>query len=194
MGKKVRVLLIDDNPDFASNFKEIVSFDDRLEFLGSAPGWEAGVDMARDLRPDIVVMDLNLSGSALDGIDAAKEIRTKTGIPVLLLTAYENEEIILNASKKSFASGYVFKSQFTSIADTIYHTVGSNTVEKTLIKDLILRDLTVAEAAVLKGLIDRDVNKFTHASPSTIEKQLSSIYHKLGVKNSKELMMVFQNW
>ena len=194
MGKKVRVLLIDDNPDFASNFKEIVSFDDRLEFLGSAPDWESGVDMAQGLRPDIVVMDLNLSGSALDGIDAAKEIRIKTGIPVLLLTAYENEEIILNASKKSFASGYVFKSQFMCIDDIIYHTVASNTVEKTLIKDLILRELTSAEAAVLKGLVDKDINKYTHASPSTIEKQLSSIFRKLGVRNSKELMMVFQNW
>ena len=194
MGKKVRVLLIDDNYEFASNFREIISFDERLEYLGDAPDWGAGVSLAMALRPDIVVMDLNLSGSALDGIDAAKEIRIKTGIPVLLLTAYENEEIILNASKKSFASGYVFKSQFMSVADIIFHTVGSNTVEKTLIKDLILHDLTNAEAAVLKGLLDRDINKFTHASPSTIEKQLSSIYRKLGVRNSKELMMVFQNW
>jgi len=194
MCKKVRVLLIDDNPEFASNFKEIVSFDDRLEYLGNAPDWGAGVSMTQALKPDIVVMDLNLSGCALDGIDAAKEIRIKTGIPVLLLTAYESEDIILNASKKSFASGYVFKSQFMSIADVIFHTAGSNTVEKTLIKDLILRDLTCAEAAVLKGLVERDVNKYTHASPSTIEKQLSSIYRKLGVRNSKELLTVFRNW
>ena len=194
MDKKFRVLLIDNNCEFASNFGEIISFDDRLDYLGNAPSREAGVSMSLALRPDIVIVDLNLSGSALDGIDAAKEIRIKSGIPVLLLTAYENEDIILNASRKSFASGYVFKSQFMNIADIIYNTVASNTVEKTLIRDLVLRSLTGAEAAVLRGLIDGDVNKFTHASPSTIEKQLSGIFRKLGVRNCKELMMVFSHW
>jgi len=194
MDKKVRVLLIDDNHEFTSNFEEIISFDERLEYLGAATDKESGVDMSLTLNPDIVVMDLNLSGAALDGIDAAKEIRVRTGIQILLLTAYEDEDIILSASKKAFASGYIFKSQFMSIADIIYQTAVSKTVEKTLIKDLLFRDLTNAETAVLKGLIDGDVNKFTHASASTIEKQLSSIFRKLGVRCSKDLLTVFKSW
>jgi len=139
-------------------------------------------------------MDLNLSGTALDGIEAAKDIRTKTGTQVLLLTAYEDEGIILSASKKAFASGYIFKSQFMDIADVIYRTATSNTVEKTRIKYSVLKDLTGAEAAVFKGYLEGNLNKYTYASPSTTEKQLLNVYRKLGVKSGKELMRVFGNW
>ena len=194
MDSKVSLILVDDNYEFASNFKEIISFDARLDYLGHAASKESGVYMAVELKPDIVVMDLNLSGTALDGIGAAKEIRSKTGIQVLLLTAYEDEDIILSASKKAFASGYIFKSQFISIADVIYRTARSNTVEKTRIKDSVLKDLTGAEAAVLKGFVEGDINKYTRASPSTTEKQLMSVYRKLGVKGGKELLRVFWNW
>ena len=107
---KVRVILVDDNDGFASNFREIIALDERLNYIGYASSKESGVSMAIAYKPDIVVMDLNLSGTALDGIEAAKEIRVRTGIRVLLLTAYENEDIVLNASKKAFASGFIFKS------------------------------------------------------------------------------------
>ena len=191
---KVSVILVDDNDGFASNFREIIALDARLNYLGHASSKESGILMAIAFRPEIVVMDLNLSGTALDGIEAAKEIRIRTGIKVLLLTAYENEDIVLNASKKAFASGFIFKSQFKNIADIIYQTATSNTVEKTRIKDSIQRELTDAEEAVFRGLIEGDIYKFTHASTSTVEKQLSSIYRKLEVKCGKDLQTVFENW
>ena len=194
MDNKVRVILVDDNDEFASNFKEIMSLDERLDCLGHANSKATGISMALSLSPEIVVMDLNLSGTALDGIDAAREIRIKTGIKVLLLTAYENEDIVLNASKKAFASGYIFKRQFKNIADIIYQTATSNTVEKTRIKDSILKDLTSAEDAVFRGLMEGNIYKYTRASPSTTEKQLASIYRKLEVKSSKDLKKIFENW
>jgi len=194
MDDRVSVILVDDNYEFASNLSEIISFDDRLRFLGHAPCKVSGVSMSIELKPDIVIMDLNLSGTALDGIEAAREIRTRTGIQVLLLTAYEDEDVIINASKKAFASGYVFKSQFESIADVVYRTARSNTVEKVRIKESVMRGLTGAEAAVFKGLLEGDVNKYSRASPSTIEKQLTNVYRKLDVKCGKELLRVFGNW
>jgi DNA-binding NarL/FixJ family response regulator len=194
MDDRVRVMLVDDNDEFTSNFKEIISLDKRLDYLGRAYSKASGISMTLGFCPDIVVMDLNLSGTALDGIDAARDIRIKTGIKVLLLTAYENEDIVLNASKKAFASGYIFKRQFKNIADIIYQTATSNTVEKTRIKASILKDLTSAEEAVFKGLIEDDVYKYTRASPSTVEKQLASIYKKLDVKCGKDLQRIFGNW
>ena len=194
MDNRVRVILVDDNDEFTSNFKEIISLDKRLDFLDRAYSKAGGVSMAIEYCPDIVVMDLNLSGTALDGIEAAKEIRIKTGIKVLLLTAYENEDIVLTASKKAFASGYIFKRQFINIAEIIYQTATSNTVEKTRIKNSIQKDLTSAEEAVFKGLIEDDVYKYTQASPSTVEKQLASIYKKLDVKCGRDLQKAFENW
>ena len=194
MSKGVRVLLVEDNKDFASNFRELVLLDPRLDYLGHAGCKASGISMALEMSPDIVIMDLNLSGSELDGIEAAREIRIKTGIQVLLLSAYENEDIMLYASKKAFASGYVFKKHFENIADIIYQTATSNTVEKIRVKDSIKKDLTSAEEAVFRGLIDGDVYKYSRATPSTIEKQLSNIYRKLGVRCGKDLQKVFENW
>ena len=191
MGNNVRVFLVDDNNEFALNFGEIISLDKRLDYLGHASCKTSGVSKSIELKPDIVVMDLNLSGTALDGIDAAKEIRVKTGIQVILLTAFENEDIILRASKNAFASGYIFKRQFESIADIVFQTVRSNTVEKTWIKHSLQKELTNAEEAVFKGLIDGDVYKYSRATPSTIEKQLTSIYKKFDVRCGKDLLKIF---
>ena len=194
MDNKIRVLLVDDNTIFASTLKEMFAPDKRLDYLGHASCRTSGIEMSCQMNPDIVLMDLNLSGTALDGIETAKEIRIKTGIRILLLTAYEKKDIILDASKRAFASGYIFKSHFKTLADIIYETATSNTPAKEFIRELILQVLTPAERAIFDGLIEGDEYRYSHAEPSTIEKQKTSIYKKLRLKNKHELQKVFVNW
>ena len=192
MDNKVKVILVDDDDDFATLFKKMITSDSRIDYLGRASNKASGVALSFETSPDIVVMDLNLSGIALDGIEAAKEIRIKTGIKVLLLTAYEQTEIILDASSRSFASGYIFKSQFQMMTHIIHRTVTSNTPEKEYIKELVLGKLSPAERRVLEDLINQNDNMIS--SPSTINNQKTSIFKKLGIKNTKELLKVFSNW
>ena len=192
MDNKIGVILVDDDDDFSFLFKKMVISDERINYLGRASDKTSGLDMSCQLSPDIVVMDLNLSGIALDGIDAAKEIRAKTGIEVLLLTAYEKKDIILDASSRSFASGYVFKSQFQMIVHIIYETAMSNTPQKEFIKELVLGKLSPAERYVLENLVNQEDDLLS--SPSTINNQKTSIFKKLGINNTKELINVFSNW
>ena len=199
MNGKVRVLLVEDNTNFAFNFKELISMDDRLDYLGCASCKDSGVEMAIEQKPDIVVMDLNLSGVALDGIVAAKEIRRKTGIKVLLLTAYEQKDTIINASKEAFASGYIFKTHFQSIANIIYETATAAPPQKEFIKELVLGELTVAERDIVVGIVNgnitANVNKLSLAtSPKTIAAQKTSIFKKLGLTSEAELIRIFKNW
>ena len=193
MDDVVRFLIVDDDRSFASLFEKLIVGDGRLLYLGNATDRLSGIEMSRRLSPQVVVMDLNLSGDALDGIEAAKEIRVQTGAKVLLLTAYEEQETIINASKKAFASGYIFKSQFHSIADTIYETATSNTPQKELIRELAISELSSAEKAVLKDLVLGN-SSLPYSSPSTLANQKTSIFRKLGLKNTKELLNVFQHW
>ena len=86
---KVQVLIVED--------EAIVSMDLRykLEALGYSVPAEIGsgeeaVDAASRLRPDVVLMDIKLSGE-MDGIDAAAQIRDQFGVPVVYLTAYAVE-------------------------------------------------------------------------------------------------------
>jgi len=191
---KVSVLLVDDDNDFASLFSRLISADSRLVMVGAAPDKEIGVELACLLYPDVVVMDLNLSGVALDGIEAAREIRVKTGSRILLLTAYEGHDTIVNASEKAFASGYVFKSHFRMIADIVYETATSKTPQKELIRELILRELSPAERSIFNDILNGAISGLAYQSASTIANQKTSIFKKLGLKNTKELIKVFSNW
>ena len=194
MSKKVTVLLVEDDPDFAFLLQKMITQDEKLDFLAHAPDRESALEAARRLSPDIAVMDLNLSGIELDGIEAAKDIRLTTDAKVLLLTSYEQPEIITNASKRAFASGYIYKSQCQTLADTIYKTATSNTPLEHFIKELLLKELTYAERGVLSDLLAGVADTLHPSSLKTIRNQKTSIFKKLGLKNTQELIHIFNNW
>jgi DNA-binding NarL/FixJ family response regulator len=150
--------------------------------------------MARELNPDIVVMDLNLSGVDLDGIEAAKEIRLATDAKILLLTSYEKPEIIISASKRAFASCYVYKSQCQTIADIIYRTAASDTPQEHFIKDMLWNELTAAERGVLNDLLNGNAEKTQTSSAKTVANQKTGIFRKFGLRNTDELIKIFRNW
>jgi len=191
MKEKIRVLLVDDDIDFIFLIKKLINKDKRLECTGYAQTGVIGIEVAKELKPDVVLMDLNLSGSELDGIDAAKKIKLETDAKVLLLTSFEQPDIIINASKKAFASGYVYKSQCQTLADTIYITATSVSPQELFIKEMILNELTSAEQGVIKDIAG---GVLAASSFSTIANQKTSIFRKLGIKSTDELVRVIKNW
>jgi len=193
MLNKVKVLLVEDDQDFVFLIQKMIKRDGKLDYLGHASGRASGVEMAQSLKPDIVVMDLNLSGSELDGIEAAKNIRLTTDAKVLLLTSYEQPEIIINASKKAFASGYVFKSQSQILTD-IYKTATSHTPQEEFIKELLLGELTPAERGVVSNMLEGNEDTLSSSSLKTVANQKTSIFKKLGVKKTSELIRIFRSW
>ncbi|MDR2712918.1 MAG: response regulator transcription factor [Clostridiales bacterium] len=194
MDNKVKTILVEDDKDFAFLIRKMITQDPRLEYLGHATNKAVGVEMAHMLQPDIVVMDLNLSGKALDGIEAAKEIRLTTGAKILLLTSYEQPDVIITASKRAFASGYVFKSQCQNLTDIIYETATSNTPQEGMIKELLLKELSPAERSILTDMLEANADKLSLSSAKTVANQKTSIFRKLGFKNTRELISVFKNW
>jgi len=194
MEKKVKVLLVEDDNDFAFLIRKTISNDGRLEYTGHAQGGYAAIKMAQQLRPDVVLMDLNLSGSEIDGVETAKEIKLTTGAKILLLTSCEQQEIVINASKRAFASGYIFKSQCKGLADTVYETAVSTTPQELFIKELLIAGLSPAERSVFDDMIDGRINTLTASSIKTIANQKTSIFKKLGVKSTSELTGIFRKW
>jgi len=192
MADKIRVLLVEDDLDFVFLIKNMIEQDAALDYLTHADNKASGVALAGKLNPDIVLMDLNLSKSELDGIDAAREIRLTTDGRVILLTSFEQPEIIINASKKALASGYVFKSQCQTLTDTIRKTAASHTPEAQFIKELFLQDLSPAERQVLNMMLGEDTA--IQSSAKTVANQKTSIFKKLGLKNTNELIHILKNW
>ncbi len=106
----VRVLIVDDQQPFRLAARMVVEATDGFEVVGEAESGEDSVQMARDLDPDLVLMDVNLPG--INGLDATRQILAETQRTViLLLSTYEEEEYAPRAAECG-AAAYIPKSSF----------------------------------------------------------------------------------
>jgi DNA-binding NarL/FixJ family response regulator len=192
MDNNVKVLMVEDDPDFVFLIQKMISRDVAITFLGHVNNAADGIDTAKKQNPDVVLMDINLSGRELEGIQAAKEIRLATDAKVLLLTSFEQPEIVIGACKKAFASGYVFKSQCGALNNTILKTAESVTPQALLIKELVLQELSEAERGVVSMLANGEAS--IQSAFKTVANQKTSIFRKLGLKNTTELLHIMRNW
>jgi AmiR/NasT family two-component response regulator len=102
-----RLMLADDEIVIALQLRELL-LSMGHEVVGEASSGEMAVQMALDLKPDLILMDIVMEGR-LDGIDAVERIQKKDGnIPVIFLTAHADEALIERA-KKVAPLGYVLK-------------------------------------------------------------------------------------
>lgn len=107
----VRVLIVDDQEPFRVAARMVVEATEGFEVVGEAETGEDSVEMASELTPDLVLMDVNLPG--IDGLDATRQILAQGGgsVVVLLLSTYEEEEYAPRAAECG-ASAYIPKAVF----------------------------------------------------------------------------------
>ena len=107
----VRVLIVDDQEPFRLAARMVVDATDGFDVVGEAETGEASVEMARELSPDLVLMDVNLPG--INGLDATRQILAErsNSVIVLLLSTYEEEEYAPRAAECG-AAAYIPKAVF----------------------------------------------------------------------------------
>jgi DNA-binding NarL/FixJ family response regulator len=107
----VRVLIVDDQEPFRMAARMVVDATEGFEVVGEAETGEDSVEMARELSPDLVLMDVNLPG--INGLDATRQILADGAdkVVVLLLSTYEEEEYAPRAVECG-ASAYIPKAVF----------------------------------------------------------------------------------
>lgn len=107
----VRVLIVDDQEPFRMAARMVVDATEGFEVVGEAESGEASVEMASELSPDLVLMDVNLPG--INGLDATRQILADGSdkVVVLLLSTYEEEEYAPRAAECG-AAAYIPKAVF----------------------------------------------------------------------------------
>ncbi len=104
---KLRILIAEDSAPFREGLRNLLQSVDSLEVVGEAASGQEAIQLARQLQPDIVLMDVQMPG--LNGIEATRQIvYTSPHISILMLTMFEDDESVF-AALRAGARGYLLK-------------------------------------------------------------------------------------
>ena len=193
----IRVLLVDDHPVVRSGLAGLLGEEPDIEVVGEASDGAEGVSLARDLTPDLVLMDLRMPG--MDGASATAEI-TAAGGRVLVLTTYDTDADILRAVEAG-ATGYLLKdTPREQLVGAVRAAARGETVLAPPIAAKLMRQvrghdqLTPREIEVLglvgRGLSNGDVARELLIGEATVKTHLLRIFDKLDVDDRTRAVTV----
>ncbi len=205
--KAVRVLLIDDHLLVRYGMKAMLAGLYGFDCVGDAETGRDGVNMARSLEPDIVVLDIDL-GKGINGFDVAAEIKgISPDIKILMLTGNPKPEFFQRAVQLG-CDGYLLKVDSDqelvnalaavargenylskSFTADIFKLLQENSTKTTDIIDLLTpREISVAHL-VRRGLSTEDIGQELHISPKTVRVHRSNLKRKCGCKTTNDLLL-----
>ncbi len=204
--EKIKLLLVDDHALIREGLRMVLAAQPDIEVVGEAADGRQAVELVRQLRPCIVLMDVTMPG--MNGIDATRAIvDMDLGVRVLGLTVHENPEYFFRMLAAG-ASGYVLKGATSGelvgairavFQGGVFMSVGmaSQMVGEYLhYRDKALKagedGLTAREAEVLQliaeGRTNQEVAETLHLSIYTVQTHRANIMRKLGLENRQQLM------
>jgi DNA-binding NarL/FixJ family response regulator len=201
--KEISVCIVDDNKELRNALEEIISMADGYLCIGTISSPEEAIRELPILKPDVVLMDINL-GSTENGIDCVRKLKPK--IPdtnFMMCTVYEENEKIFEALSAG-ASGYILKkttptrlleairelyeggapmsSQIARKVVAAFQQKKPDTADTESLNTLSNREKEILEL-LSRGLMYKEIAAQLFLSPETVRKHVYHVYEKLHVTN-----------
>ena len=200
----IQVAIVDDQPLFTDGLGRIVGAQQGIEVVGVAHDGESGVRMCEELRPDVILMDINMP--VMDGVTATSRIREiLPDVKVLILTVNSDDMNVFQGIKAG-ATGYLLKDctpdDLSRAIETVYagDTIMSPEVARKMLlafeevdeepeaPDLSSRELDVLRA-IARGKGNKQVATDLGISGKTVRNHVSNIYKKLHIYDRTQAVL-----
>ena len=202
----IRVLIADDHPVFRFGLRALLQGEAGMEIVGEATTGREAVDMALALKPDVVLMDLNMP--KLNGVEATRRIRAQAPqVAVLVITMFDDDTVF--AAMRAGARGYLLKGAEAeetlravravahgeaifspAIADRImdYFAHAPRPSSQVIFPELTEREREVL-TLIAQGLTNRAIAERLVLSEKTVRNHVSNIFSKLQVADRAEAII-----
>jgi len=192
----IKVFIVEDDADWIKAFTSFINREPDMLVVGAATNSSEALSMSQNIAIDVVLMDIQLDGSRLDGIHTAMMMQEYSNVKIIMLTSISDEQSMTQA----FTAGavqYLEKLRFQELPQTIRTAYHHSAPMEVLLKELArlkreeqLKDLTFAEREVFElieaGYSQSQIEQRLFKAESTLKNQVNKMLKKLGVRSSKE--------
>jgi DNA-binding NarL/FixJ family response regulator len=198
MEKKITVLLVDDHSLVRRGFRRMLEDESDMEVVGEAGNGEDSIKLAKELHPQVVVMDCALPG--MNGLQATRQIIDESPNTAVLMLSMHTEGTWVRQAIEAGAKGYVLKNAMDlELGAAIRKVAAGETVfdpqveQRTVLKGERSAALTQRELEVLQMIVDGKSNKeiatALDLSANTIAVHRANIMNSLGIHKTAELVV-----
>ncbi len=203
-GQAIEVMFVDDHEIFHDCIRHLFDLQENFHMIAVANNGRTAVKLAREILPDVVVMDISMPG--LNGIDATKKIHAENPKIKIIALSMHSEKHIVQQILKAGAKGYVLKDcAFDELITAIQAVLAGNRYLSPRITTLLLDDylggdeaadsqgpLTCREREVLQliaeGKTSRQIGEALSLSAKTVETHRAQIQRKLNLSSLADLV------
>lgn len=192
----IKVFIVEDDSDWIKALTSYLNRESDLLVVGTAANSAEALSMAQTIPFDVVLMDIQLEGSRLDGIHTAMMMQEHSTAKIIMLTSLNDEETMTRA----FTAGavqFLEKTRFQELPHAIRSAYHHPAPMEALLKELArlkreeqLKELTGAEREVFEliesGYTQSQIEQKLFKAESTLKNQVNKMLKKFGVRSSKE--------
>ncbi len=199
----ISIAIVEDLDVVRNGLKDFISLSTDFLVVGSYKSGEEALQKLPEIRPDIVIMDINLPG--MNGIECIRQVKDKSpGTQFMMFTVYENDDKVFEALKAG-ASGYLLKNtgllhiaesvkelheggspMSANIARKMVNLVRGDSDKKTPFLDLLSPREKEILQLLAKGLLYKEIAEQLNITTGTVRIHIHKIYEKLHVQNRTE--------